>query len=51
MQLVDVEGLLLESKKRFSWTCAQIAGEEVVQLIKASQSAYIVSWTYRARHV
>jgi hypothetical protein len=43
MELTDVGGLLLESKKRFSWSCTQTAGEEAVQLIKASQSAHTVS--------
>jgi hypothetical protein len=46
----DIGELLLDSKKRFSWTCVQTAGEEVAFLINASQSAYTVSWAYCVRH-
>jgi hypothetical protein len=43
MESTDVGGLLLNSNKRFSWTCIQTSGEEAAQLITANQSVSIIS--------
>jgi hypothetical protein len=44
MEFTNVHGLLLVGNKNFSCTCEQTAGEDVMQLIKASQSVYTLSW-------
>jgi hypothetical protein len=44
MEFINVCGLLLDGNKSFSWPCVQTAGEYAMQLIKASQSVYILSW-------
>jgi hypothetical protein len=44
MEFTDVGGVLLDSNKRFCWTCTKMAGEEAAQLIKASQSVYNALW-------
>ena len=51
MDFTNDGGTLLNSKKRFSWTSVQTAGEEAVQLIKASQSVYTASRIQGVRHV
>jgi hypothetical protein len=50
MQFIDVGGILLDGKKRFSWSCVQTA-DEAAQIIKASQSVSTVSRLYCVRHV
>jgi hypothetical protein len=35
--------MLLGGDKRFFWICVPTAGEETAQLIKASQSGYVIS--------
>jgi len=44
MEITAVGGVLLDSNKRFSWTCNKMAGEEAAQLIEVSQSEYTPSW-------
>jgi hypothetical protein len=41
MEFTNVGGILLDSNKRFSWTCLKVAGEEV-----ASQSVYTLHHGY-----